>query len=362
MFLIFTGFLLSLLIFNHGEIIQSAKITFSIIVTVSMLLVGRHVGQTTNFIEEFEPYNRFMLALIPVYVIYANIFNVGYSYSASFTDGFLTHSRMYIAPILIFMGIQYILEERERSTFIKIVDAIIIGVNIAILIVITRRTSIGMIVVAILIYCAFNTKVIFKMAMILFFMATILVLAYPLYEKPLREQMAERERIQNLETYENEGRVRETIFLWDHHNREQSAMELFFGVQLFDTESFGVRYFGIPRPIHSDINMIIYSTGLVGFLIFFAFFSYYLLLGNNSISKPNRKIFYPLLAMFLVVLLPGRFIGTFTFGPLLMLLLTATKHGRKYKLKKRVKLKKTRYRQLVPPVPHEKTVAKSLSN
>ncbi|MEX2595202.1 MAG: hypothetical protein WD426_20725 [Anditalea sp.] len=178
------------------------------------------------------------------------------------------------------------------------------------------------------------------MALILFFLVLGLILSHPLYEKRLNAQLAERERIQNIGTYENEGRYLETLFLIDHLEKTQKPIQLFFGTKLFDTAYFGQKYFGRERPIHSDINMIIYSTGLIGLLVFAIFFGHYLLLGNGKIPPSRKQLFYPLLAMFLLVLIPGRFIGIFTYGPLMMLLLSATKHSRAYR--RRPKLLKKR--------------------
>jgi hypothetical protein len=74
--------------------------------------------------------------------------------------------------------------------------------------------------------------------------------------------------------------------------------------------------------------MIFFSTGIVGVLFFFMFFSHYFLNQNFKIPRPNRKLFYPFLFMFAFVLIPGRFIGTLTFAPFLMLLLSTIKFGK----------------------------------
>jgi hypothetical protein len=64
--------------------------------------------------------------------------------------------------------------------------------------------------------------------------------------------------------------------------------------------------------------------------LFILFFSHYFFKGNNIMSQENKKLFYPLLFNFLIVLIPGRFIGTLSFPPLLMLLLSALKYGEQY--------------------------------
>ncbi|GGZ14978.1 hypothetical protein GCM10007049_03760 [Echinicola pacifica] len=331
-FFLLSAYLIALVIFNHGHLILSAKTTFAVIITLSMVIVGRYFGTQRQFITEFEPFNRFMLIAIPIYIAYANIFRVGDSYSSSFTTGFLDTSRMYIAPIVIFMGVHYVLNSKKNSLFLKTVDITFITLNIINLMVITRRTSVGMLAFAIILYAVINGKVIFKLATVFVILVGIMILAYPLYEGQLQAQLAERERIQDVGSYEDtEPRYQEVLFMIQHFENENDPKQVFFGVQLFDTTDFGIRYFGYGRPIHSDINMIIYSTGLIGLTLFLLFFITYFIADNSKIASENKMIYYPLLIMLLIVLIPGRFIGTFTFGPLLILLLSGTKYSRSKK-------------------------------
>lgn len=327
-FFVLVVYLCLLLFYIPGDIILSAKTTLAIVIALLMIPIGREIGENRNFLQEFEKYNRYLLILIPLYIIYANIFNVGRSYALTFTTGFLGASRMYIAPILIFLGIHYIFTNKNRGKMIKLFDIGLILFNIALLIVITRRTSLVMIIGALFVYMLLNRQLIFKMVIMLFFIVAALIFSYPLYEAKLAAQLEKRERIQDLDTYEEEGRYLETLFIMDYHEKNADPLELFFGVKLWDTISFGIKYFGRERPIHSDINMIIYSTGFFGLLLFVLFFIHYFLIGNGRITPENRKAYYPLLAMFVMVLIPGRFIGTFTFAPLLMLLLAAVKYYR----------------------------------
>ncbi|MCP2043991.1 hypothetical protein [Pontibacter sp. HSC-36F09] len=327
-FLVLIVYLGLLMFYIPGDIILSAKTTLAILTALLMIPIGRKIAENRNFLQEFEKYNRYLLILIPLYIIYANIFNIGRSYTESFTTGFLATSRMYIAPILIFLGVHYIFTNKNRGAMIKIFDIGLILFNIALLIVITRRTSLGMIIGALFVYMLLNRQLIFKMVILVFCLVAALIFSYPLYEARLAAQLERRERIQDLETYEEEGRYLETLFIIDYHEKKQDPLELLFGVKLWDTFSFGIRYFGRDRPIHSDINMIFYSTGFFGLLLFTLFFVHYFLLGNGRITPENRKAYYPLLAMFVMVLIPGRFIGTFTYAPLLMLLLSAVKYYR----------------------------------
>lgn len=324
-FIVLNLYLIVLLVYSPGDFIISTRNVLAILLTLLMIPVGRCIGRQHNFLDEFEGFNRFLLIIIPVYIGFANIFHIGESYSEAFTTGFLITSRMYIVPIVVFLAIHYVISNKDRSWVVKGIDLVFVLINICILIINTRRTAMGMLAGALLVYAILNRRLIFKMAILSLFFISALVVSYPLYEQMLMAQLEKRERIQNIETYEEEGRYLETFYIFDHHARRQNIFEILFGVKLFDTYDFGARYFGRDRPIHSDINMIFYSTGIVGTFLFVLLFLHYFFRGNQRISFQNKKIYYPLLIMFLMVLLPGRFIGTLTFAPFLMLALSAVK-------------------------------------
>lgn len=324
-FLVLSLYLLLLLIYSHGDIIISSKTLLSVLLTLFMIPIGRHIGRHADFMREFEGFNRFLLIILPVYIAICNIKGIGVSYTEAFRSGYLVTSRMYIFPVIVFLAIYYFVSNKNRSWFVKGTDLVFILINIGIIIINSRRTALGMLLAALFVYALQNKKLIFKMSAMMLFFITMLIVSYPLYEKMLTAQLEQRERIQNIDTYEEEGRYLETLYILDYHSKRQNIFELLFGVKLFDTYDFGTQYFGRDRPIHSDINMIFYSTGITGIILFSLFFIHYFFLGNKKISIENKQVYYPILAMFLIVLIPGRFIGTLTYAPLLMLVLAAMK-------------------------------------
>lgn len=324
-FIALSMYLVVLLVYSSGDLIISVRNLLAILLTLLMVPVGRHIGKYVDVLREFEWFNRFLLIILPVYIVAANIFHIGESYSDAFTTGFLITSRMYIVPIVVFLAIHYVVSNRDRGWTIKGIDLFFILINICILIINTRRTAMGMLVAALLVYALLNRKLIFRLAILSLFFISAIVISYPLYEQMLIAQLEKRERIQDLETYEEEGRFLETLYIFDHHARRQNIFEILFGVQFFDTHEFGRRYFGRDRPIHSDINMVFYSTGVVGVFLFALLVLHYFFRNNQKMAIQTKRIYYPLLIMFLIILIPGRFIGTLTYAPFLMLLLSSVK-------------------------------------
>ncbi|MFC5269485.1 hypothetical protein [Adhaeribacter terreus] len=321
-------YLMLLWVINSGDMLVSTRSFLSVMITLIMIPIGKHLSSSIDFLKELEPYNRLLLYTIPIYIVIVNIMGIGGYYTESFSTGFLITSRMYVVPIVVFLSVHYLLSNPNSSLVVKLSDLALILINMSILILNTRRTAIGMLLGAIFIYTLLNPKLIFKMVTFMFIVVGGLILSYPLYEERLSAQLEKRDRIQHLDTYQEEGRYLETLYIMDYHERKANVFEMFFGVKFFDTYSFGAKYFGRERPIHSDINMIFFSTGLIGVLFFALFFVHYFLRNNLQIPSPNRKLFYPLLFMFVIVLIPGRFIGTLTFAPLLMLLLSTIKFGK----------------------------------
>jgi hypothetical protein len=326
-FVVLLSYIITLWIFNPGDPITTSRNVLPLIITLMMIPIGKQFGRSENLILNFEKYNRVLLVALPLYIIYANLAGISGFYSDAFSTGYLITSRMYIVPIVVFLAIHYSLTNKNKGWLFKIIDIGFILLNICILLINTRRTTFAMLAVAIIVYTMFNKRLFFKMLFLVGVLFAAMVVSYPLYADRLNAQLEKRERIQEVDTYEDEGRVLETIYLIEYHKKKNDIGEILFGIQLFDTYDFGTRYFGRDRPIHSDINMLFFSTGIVGLILFYLFFQHYFFKRRRSITTENKKLYYPLLLIFVIVLLPGRFIGTLTFAPLLMLLMSALKYG-----------------------------------
>jgi hypothetical protein len=324
-FVALMGYLFMLWAINSGDPIITSRTMLSMILTLMMIPIGKHLAERDYFMQELEKYNRLLLIALPAYIIWANIAGIAGYYTDAFSTGYLITSRMYIVPMVVFMGFHYAMINKDRSWMIKAIDIVCILVNICIMLLNTRRTALGMLLGSIFIYTAFNRRLVVKMVMLVFALVMALILCYPLYEARLTAQLEKRERIQDLDTYGEEPRALETIYIMDYHEKNGDIAELMFGVKLWDTYDFGIKYFGRDRPIHSDVNMLLFSTGLFGIFMFIMFFSFYFFKRNSRIHQQNKMLYYPFLAMLFMVLLPGRFIGTLTFAPFLMLLLATLK-------------------------------------
>ncbi|MEI6946255.1 hypothetical protein V9K67_03575 [Paraflavisolibacter sp. H34] len=325
-FVTFMGYLFMLWAINAGDPIITARTMLSMILTLMMIPIGKHLSERDFFTLELEKYNRLLLIALPAYIIWANIVGIAGYYTDAFSTGYLITSRMYIVPMVVFLGFHYAMTNKDRHWMMKTVDIGAILVNICIMLLNTRRTALGMLLGGIFIYTYFNRQLVVKMVMLVFALIMALILAYPLYEARLTAQLEKRERIQNLDTYGEEPRALETLYIIDYHERNRDLAQLLFGIKLWDSYDFGVKYFGRDRPIHSDINMMLFSIGLFGELLFFSMVQFYFFRRNSRMHPYNKMLFYPFLAMLFMILLPGRFIGTLTFAPFLILLLTTLKY------------------------------------
>lgn len=332
-FMILVSYLVILWILNSGDLIVTSRTMLAVIITLLMIPIGQHYGknhrldnlENEDLITKFEKYNRVLLIALPLYIVYANVTHIAAFYTDAFSTGYLITSRIYIMPIVVFLAVHYTLSNENRSWVLRGADALFILINVCMILINTRRTALAMLALALVVYSMYNKKVIAKMVSLLVIVIVGLIVSYPLYADRLNAQLEKRERIEHLDSYEDEGRYLETLYILDYHKRHQNIIEIMYGIELFDTYDFGLKYFRRDRPIHSDINMLFFSTGLIGMLIFSLFFIHYFFNGNKNVIVSNRKIYYPFLVMFLLVLIPGRFIGTLTYAPLLMFMLTALK-------------------------------------
>ena len=224
-FLILALYLILLLIYSHGDILISTKTLLSVFLTLFMIPVGRYIGRHAEFLKEFEGFNRFLLIVLALYIIICNILNIGESYTESFHSGFLITSRMYIFPIVVFLAIHYMVSNKDKRWFITGIDLVFIIINIGIIIINSRRTALGMLLAALFVYALQDKKLMFKMGALMVFFVAALAISYPLYEKMLTAQLEQRERIQDIDTYEEEGRVLETLYIMDYHSNSQNIFE-----------------------------------------------------------------------------------------------------------------------------------------
>jgi hypothetical protein len=82
---------------------------------------------------------------------------------------------------------------------------------------------------------------------------------------------------------ESESRLKESM-IWSERFEHSSLQILLFGEKPFITaENYGAGDFG-DRPLHVDINIIFFSTGLIGIILYFLFYIK-ILLTYNKIRK-----------------------------------------------------------------------------
>ncbi len=261
-----------------------------------------------------------LLLIYPIYILSANIFNFGGSYSDKFSAGFLVTSGIYSVVINIVLA-YYIL---KTTNFNKIFISIFIVINTIVLIINLRRTAILGLFIAffILLYNEKKRKYIF--VAVALFIITIFSISY-FFEDVFVAQINARQRILETNSYQEEGRFLEFFYLIDHVNRTFSYSNYLFGYDLMNTTDFGKLYFRYPRSIHSDYLNIFYGSGFVGLLLLLSYIRSLHKFISNKFGQfnivINKSTVKALFVLFVYFMMPGRLIGNFTTVALIFIYL-----------------------------------------
>lgn len=98
-----------------------------------------------------------------------------------------------------------------------------------------------------------------------------LILSFPLFNAVLENQVNAREKTFD-KGIENESRFKETEVLWNERLNSDSQLIFLIGEKPFDSVGeYGNGVFG-DRPLHVDINIVLFSIGFLGLFLYTLFY------------------------------------------------------------------------------------------
>jgi hypothetical protein len=263
-------------------------------------------------VNSLEKTLKYLLFAYPIYIILSNIYVFGSSYSSSYSVGFLTTSNIYSVSVIITLGFSYLKsKELKNRSFLYL----LVIINAAVLLINLRRTAILAVAIMLVINIILDKK---KGYLILMFIA--LSAAYlgvnTFFSDVFSDQLYARSRILDVETYQEEGRYLEFIYLEEFVESNFNSTNMLFGYDFMNSRDFGSEYFGYPRSIHSDLLNLFYGGGIVCILllIWLLVFLWRLIRKNYRIARinVNYTAMIVLLVLFIYFMIPGRLIGNFT--------------------------------------------------
>ena len=311
---VFLGYLLIVVVFNSSDFFFSLKMYLILFFTFLMLPVSEVLMMKSFSEKQFLTNLTFMMILMPLYLVIANIYggeSVKNSYSEDFAGGLLSTTGSNLFPIVILSSLYYVSTKRITGMK-KYISIALVSLSMISLILIFRRTPIIMLILSSFIFIYYYKLFSFAKGIILLTFISSILLTNSKISSIFNAQLAARERISTVDNYAKEGRVIETFLVINHIKNEATALDLFFGSDALSTKQFGKRNFGGLRTIHSDISSLFVSVGVVGLFLFFYVVRKFII---KTIPKGKSKgIYLCLLLVFLLTLLPGRFISSLTFS------------------------------------------------
>jgi len=154
-----------------------------------------------------------------------------------------------------------------------------------------------------------------------------LIIAYQYSQELLHSLALGRQRIFELQNYAEEGRALELINYFKYWIQEEKAVDILFGRDFFrsgfnEFEAITLVSGDRGRIIHSDLANLLYTTGLVGTIMFIALLKKSLGYAKKALYKSSmtkNAFTYVLLAISLNLFSEGIDIGQNYFMPLAMI-------------------------------------------
>ncbi|WP_240712103.1 hypothetical protein [Christiangramia lutea] len=98
----------------------------------------------------------------------------------------------------------------------------------------------------------------------------LLIFSFPLYSETLSEQIENRSNRFQANSIEKEGRYRETIIVFDQIFSFKDVPYSIFGKELFNSPgTYGTASDWNGRQLHSDYNVLLHGSGLLGITLYF---------------------------------------------------------------------------------------------
>ena len=212
-----------------------------------------------------------LLAMITILnILLSNIFSFGwggYGDNVGFYTGGIISNMWYIPALILMAAVAALQFDHKESNLALSLASIVV---LLILIVALRRSAYIILVISIvgaLLFLKINLKVI----RIGVGIGLLLALGSPFFLPVFERQIEARNKTFD-KGVEEESRVKETSVIWQERLDAPSAFTFLFGTKPFNsTGNYGNGSFG-DRPLHVDLNIIFFSSGLVGLILYGLFY------------------------------------------------------------------------------------------
>ena len=312
--LFFLLYLLILIPFSDNPI--SSLYSYNrVVISTLMFSVGYYYIRTLDDLRNLNTIFVVTTAIICIYLVYTNLFNIGIS---SYLDGtFYTGvvnvniTKTLAAILITFPSIYLFKKTNDKLTiaiFVLSLIFILLGLKRAALLSVVSGTIIYVLL-------SYQKTRILKAATIL---ASLLILLSPIYLDTLLDRYEKRERAVQATVNPKQSaemrvdRIGEFIHIVDIMRSEDVYTKL-FGKNLFNIVGVIEGFGGRGRPLHVDYSVYLYSSGMVGLFLFLSLYlvihyekqKYYKYIKMIPWTRELNAVFYAIIGLAMVMSIAG---------------------------------------------------------
>lgn len=249
-----------------------------------------------------------LLWIMILNVFISNILGLGFSgyNSTNFYTGIYANG-WYAPTIITAIFIIMLFVPTKKTELVahfrrKKTNYILVFTSFVLILIGGRRTAVIIFLITILMFVYYSSSK-SKSVLSIFFLSLLMLIASPLYINILESQYENRLEL-NEEGLREENRFQETELLWSEMLSFNNPIKSLLGENAFVTAgNYGEGALGM-RFLHVDLNIVLYSIGFIGLLIYVLFYLNIFLLArrlfkyfnsNNSfLIVINRMVFFSL--------------------------------------------------------------------
>ena len=252
-----------------SDLFYSLSASLKIFITLMMLPIGYSYVRSEKQMYHLSISVFYLYAICAVGFLLYNIFEVGgfaYTSDVAFHAGVFEDNWNTLTYLLLLAPAYLLYEKRILKKYIFYVLFLVL---LVILFVSFKRIAVTGIIFGYLIFI-YNYRKYGKTFKYLLLTSIALLCVSPLFMDSLFVKYEARQYALNIEyMYEQEARSRETRFIWGEVFSFDNPMRSIFGGEAFNSAGlYADGMFG-NRVIHVDYNLILFSTGIVGMLLYF---------------------------------------------------------------------------------------------